>query len=115
MEELIPWIIALAAVGLLVGLTVSGTVGHSFCIRETGGCPTPTPSPEPVLALNDSCVGHPNFTGTAASRIGQDCTGNGEFQDDFFCNTYPPVGYSNANLSLYCAKSGAQVGLCCRS
>ena len=65
--------------------------------------------------INLSCFGYPDFVGSGAARQGQDCTGDGEFQDNYFCLNYPPekAGDYAKNLSLYCSLDGGFKGECC--
>lgn len=92
------------------------------CVFGFGSCSTPlnssntTPTATPTpLPYNASCFGYPLFTGGGSARAGQDCTGNGEFSDNVFCNSYPPAGAESysANLSLYCVLGGEAQGQCC--
>ena len=84
--------------------------------------PTPLFTPNAsVSPYNASCFGKPYFWGYALNRSGQDCTGDGEFNEtekaNILCNTYPPEKYFDfaKNLSLYCQLSEPFKGVCCYS
>lgn len=89
-----------------------------------GSLGVPSFSPQPTVSVNSSnystpvnssCFGYPDFAGGGSSRQGQDCTGDGEFSDNYFCLNYPPrdAGDYAKNLSLYCVLDGVQKGECC--
>ena len=80
-----------------------------------GSLGVPSFSPQPTVSVNSSNYGYPDFAGGGSSRQGQDCTGDGEFSDNYFCLNYPPrdAGDYAKNLSLYCVLDGVQKGECC--